>query len=151
MRVENKINGMCFRIVRMLVSFYKKYKEKVLYLFFGGVSFVVNIVLFAICSRIWGLNELLANVISWIVTVVFAFVANRKWVFGITSNSAKKLIRQIMDFFGGRIITLAIEEGILLVFVTWLEFNSILIKVIALIAVIVLNYLISKFWVFIER
>ena len=49
------------------------------------------------------------------------------------------------------LITLVVEEAILLVFITWLGFNSMLIKVIAQVIVIVLNYVISKLVVFKER
>ena len=43
------------------------------------------------------------------------------------------------------------RQAILLVFITWLGFNSMLIKVIAQVIVIVLNYVISKLVVFKER
>lgn len=48
-------------------------------------------------------------------------------------------------------VTLVIEEIILLVFITWLGFNSMVVKVIAQVIVIVLNYVISKFWVFTDK
>ena len=54
-------------------------------------------------------------------------------------------------FFGGRVVTLVIEEIILLVFITWLGFNSMVVKVIAQVIVIVLNYVISKFWIFKDK
>ena len=54
----------------------------------------------------------------------------------------------MLSFFGGRVVTLVIEEIILLVFITWLGFNSMVVKVIAQVIVIVLNYVISKFWIF---
>lgn len=45
-----------------------------LYLFFGGLSFVVSVVTYGIFNLAIGLNELIANVISWIITVTFAFL-----------------------------------------------------------------------------
>lgn len=60
----------------------------------------------------------------------------------------KEFIAQIVSFFGGRVVTLVIEEMILLVFITWLDFPSMVIKVIAQVVVIVLNYVISKLVVF---
>ena len=48
-------------------------------------------------------------------------------------------------------VTLVIEEIILLVFITWLGFNSMVVKVIAQVIVIVLNYVISKFWIFKDK
>ena len=57
-------------------------------------------------------------------------------------------LKQLISFFGGRVLTLVIEEIILGVFITWLQFPSMIIKIIAQIVVIVLNYVISKFLVF---
>lgn len=129
-------------------SFYKKNKEILLYLFFGGLAFVVSIATYAFFYVICGLNELVANVISWIITVTFAFLTNRIWVFDSPVYTVKDFITQLINFFGGRIVTLVIEEAILLIFITWLDMNSMLIKVIAQVVVIVLNYVISKLWIF---
>lgn len=129
-------------------SFYKKNKEILLYLFFGGLAFIVSIATYAFFNVICGLNELVANVISWIITVTFAFLTNRIWVFDSPVDTVKDFFSQLVNFFGGRIVTLVIEEAILLIFITWLEMNSMLIKVIAQVVVIVLNYVISKLWIF---
>ena len=135
-------------ILNMLEPFYKKNKEILLYLFFGGLAFIVSIATYAFFNVICGLNELVANVISWIITVTFAFLTNRIWVFDSPVDTVKDFFSQLVNFFGGRIVTLVIEEAILLIFITWLEMNSMLIKVIAQVVVIVLNYVISKLWIF---
>ena len=91
-----------------------------------------------------GINELVANVLSWIITVLFAFLTNRVWVFQSPTNGVSEFVKQMFAFYSGRVITLIIEEVILLVFITWLGFNSMVIKVI----VILLNYVISKLVIF---
>lgn len=126
----------------------KKNKEILLYLFFGGLAFIVSIVTYAFFNVTCGLNELVANVISWVITVAFAFFTNRIWVFESPVDTVKAFFIQLINFFGGRIVTLVIEEMILLIFITWLGLNSMLIKVIAQVVVIVLNYVISKLWIF---
>ncbi len=126
----------------------KKNKELILYLFFGWLSFMISIGSYFACNTLLCMNELIANIISWIAAVLFAFVTNRVWVFQATTYNIKDFTRQIMTFFSGRCVTLVIEEGILLVFVTWLQFNSLLFKIIAQFVVISLNYIISKFWIF---
>ena len=126
----------------------KKNREILLYLFFGGLAFVVSITTYAFFNVFCGLNELAANVISWVITVAFAFFTNRIWVFDSPVDTVKEFIIQLINFFGGRIVTLVIEEMILLIFITWLGFDSILIKIIAQVVVIVLNYVIGKLWVF---
>ena len=138
-------------ILRIFNPFYKKYKEMLLYLFFGGLSFIVSIATYACFNVGMGINELIANILSWIITVMFAFLTNRVWVFQAPTHTITEFLRQMLSFFGGRVVTLVIEEIILLVFITWLGFNSMVVKVIAQVIVIVLNYVISKFFVFSEK
>lgn len=149
MKVFDKL--MELPILRIFNPFYKKYKEMLLYLFFGGLSFIVSIATYACFNVGMGINELIANILSWIITVMFAFLTNRVWVFQSPTDSVQAFIKQMFVFYSGRVITLVVEEAILLVFITWLGFNSMLIKVIAQVIVIVLNYVISKLVVFKER
>ena len=63
-------------------------------------------------------------------------------------DSAAGFLKQMASFFGGRLFTLIVEEAILAVFITWLGFNSMAVKLVAQVVVIVLNYVISKLIVF---
>lgn len=128
--------------------FYKKHKEMLLYLFFGGLSFIVSIGTYALFNVMFSINELIANILSWVITVMFAFLTNRVWVFNSPTKSTNEFIRQLFAFYGGRIVTLIIEEMILFIFITWLNFSSMIVKIIAQIIVIILNYIISKLVIF---
>lgn len=127
---------------------FQQHREVLLYLFFGGLTFIVSIASYALCERLLGMDALVANVVSWVLAVLFAFYTNRKWVFDGQSDGAKGLAAQMASFFGGRMFTLVVEELILLVFVTRLGLDSVAVKVVAQVVVIVLNYFISKFLVF---
>ena len=135
----------CFRVLN---PFYKRHKEVLLYLFFGGLSFLVNVGSFIILNKSLSLNELVANVISWIITVLFVYVTNKLWVFKVDVKTKKGAIFQILSFFTGRLGTLFLEEAILFVFITKMELNSTIVKIVAQIIVIVANYVISKLVVF---
>lgn len=139
---------MQLRGLNVFESFYKKQKEILLYLFFGGVTFVISIASFVFFNSVCSVNELIANIISWVLAVACAYITNRIWVFNSNADSGQRLLKEIIDFVSGRVITLLIEEAILLVFVTWLTFDSTIIKVIAQVVVIILNYIISKLFVF---
>ena len=134
-------------VLRVFEPFYKKHKEVLLYLLFGGLTTVVSIVTFALFIAL-GINELIANVLSWILAVLFAYVTNRTWVFSSDAETKGAVIREMISFFGGRLATLLVEEAILAVFITWLGFPAMWVKVVAQVVVIVLNYVISKFFVF---
>ena len=72
------------------------------------------------------------------------FFTNRVWVFNAPTESVIEFIKQTISFLGGRVITLVIEEVILLLFITILRFPSMPVKGVAQVVVIVLNYVISK-------
>lgn len=135
-------------LLSLFCSLYKKHKEMLLYLFFGGLSFCVSIATYVMFSVLFVIDELISNVLSWIITVAFAFFTNRIWVFEAPTDSLNSFIRQIGKFYAGRIITLAIEEVILLIFIMILCLESIPVKIGAQMIVIVLNYIVSKLLIF---
>ncbi len=125
-----------------------KYREVLLYLVFGGLTTVVSLVSFWLCVYPLKLNVLVANVISWICAVTFAYFTNARWVFEARPETRGEKLRQFVSFYAGRLATLGVEELLLLVFVTWLGCNEMLIKLIAQVVVVILNYVISKLLVF---
>ena len=137
-----------FPVLRIFNPFYKKNKEILLYLFFGGLTFLVSIISYAFLNIQIGWNALIANIGSWILAVSFAYVTNRVWVFDSNAETTADFIKEITSFIGGRVATLVIEELILFIFITNLGMNSMLVKIVAQVIVIVLNYVISKLIVF---
>lgn len=127
---------------------YEKHREVILYLFFGGLTFLLSIFTFALFHITLNINELIANILSWIIAVLFAFFTNRVWVFEAPTKTYKEFISQLSTFLGGRVVTLIIEEGLLFIFITLLHLNSMVIKIFAQVIVIVLNYIISKCIIF---
>ena len=133
---------------RIFESFYQKNREVLLYLFFGGLTFLVSIGSYTFFYVGLHINELIANVFSWVLAVLFAYITNRIWVFQSRIKSKKGIVREMGFFFGGRVLTLIIEEAILFIFITNLHWNGVLVKIAAQIVVILLNYIISKLLVF---
>lgn len=134
------------RILGFAQPLYKKYKEQLLYLFFGALTTIVSIGSFALFTEVIPCDELVANVISWFLAVLFAFLTNRTWVF--QGASEEGFFRQMLSFYLGRVTTLLIEEALLLIFVKWLLWDAMLIKIAAQVVVLVLNYIISKLFIF---
>lgn len=134
--------------LRILEPFYTRNKEVLLYLFFGGLTFLISVVTYAYFAVTLDINELVANVFSWILSVAFAFITNKVWVFQSKTNTVPAFIQEAFSFFAGRIVTLVVEEVILFVFITMLHWSSLGVKVAAQIIIIILNYIISKLFVF---
>ena len=123
-------------------------KEVFLYLLFGGLSFVISVLSYAYFNAVIGLNELVANIISWVLPVTFSYLTNRIWVFDSPTKTCVEFLKQMGSFFAGRIITLILEEIILFIFISWIGLNSLAVKIVAQVIVIVSNYIISKLVVF---
>lgn len=130
---------------------YKKNKEVLLYLFFGGLTFLLSVASYCFFEASCGMDPLYANILSWILAVLFAYVTNRIWVFQSQASGFWELLGEVIRFLSGRLVTLVIEEVILLVFIKYLGFPSIVVKVIAQIVVIVLNYVFSKLLIFVGK
>lgn len=138
---------MTLPVLRLFNGFYVKNKAVLLYLFFGGLTTVISISSFILIDSVLGINEHIANLCSWILAVLFAYVTNRVWVFASRAKG-RGIIAEMGAFFLGRAATLGIEEVILLVFVTVMELNSTWVKIAAQFIVLVANYVLSKFIVF---
>ena len=139
------------KVLRSLEPFYKKNKEILLYLFFGGLTTVVSIGSYIFFEFVIGMSPLIANLFSWIFAVSFAYVTNRIWVFSNIAYGFLEILKEVLVFFTGRIATLVLEEAILFVGITVLGFESVWVKVIGQIVVVVSNYFISKMVVFNTR
>jgi putative flippase GtrA len=139
---------MARRLLRPLRPFYEKYKEPLLYLFFGGLTTLLSIFLYWLFAHPLGVPPLAANVVSWILCVAFAYVTNRTWVFKDKARGPRGILREAASFTVGRLATLGLEELILWLGISVLAVNDLLVKIVAQVLVIVGNYVISKFLVF---
>ena len=107
------------------------FKEGLFYVIFGALTTVVSIVSYIIFLKLLNDNALLANVISWIFAVSFAYITNRIWVFQSRNHGFREILKEIVSFFLGRVATLLLEEVILYVGINMLGIDKILIKLIA--------------------
>lgn len=129
----------------MLNNLYKKYKEIINYLIFGGLTTVVSIVTYALFAKVFNIDYLISNVLSWVLAVLFAYITNKIFVF---ESKSKKNVKEITSFFFFRIISLVMEMIILYIFVDMLHIDDLITKIIAQVIVIVANYVFSKVFVF---
>ncbi len=135
-------------VLRVFAPFYNRHREVLLYLFFGVLTTAISWGSFYLFHYPLAMNELLANVLSWVAAVLFAFLSNRTWVF---SGKKQAFLPEMGKFFASRLATLGIEELILFCFVTCLALNAMAVKMLGNVVVLVLNYVLSKFFVFIKQ
>ena len=136
---------MMLPLLSKFAPFYKKHKSVLLYLLLGGLTTVVWIGTYALFLPV--VSPLIANIFSWVAAVTFAYVTNRTWVFA-SKEKGLAIIQEAFAFYGGRVFTLGLEEVVLYVFITLLFFPPLTVKVFAQVIVLILNYVISKLFVF---
>lgn len=131
-----------------MVSFLNKYKEILLYLLFGGLTTLVNIVVYLLCDDGFHWGTVASTIIAWFLSVVFAFVTNKLFVFESRSAALKTVFFEAVSFFGCRLFSGVLDLGIMWLTVDLLHWNNLLMKVLSNILVIILNYIFSKLLIF---
>ena len=134
--------------VNKLVNIYNRYREQILYLVFGGVTTLISIITYAVFTELADINILIANILSWIISVAVAYATNKSVVFRSDKKGVAQVLTEALSFYAGRLLTLLIEEAILFVFIDLAKLPNMPVKIIAQIIIIVLNYIISKVFIF---
>lgn len=127
---------------------YRKYQEGIDYLFWGGVAFVLSMVLFYIFANMMMMDEQIANVITWIICVIFTYITNRTFVFKSKTSGVKAVTKEFVDFTSARLATLVLENVVLFICIDLLLWHNMVAKLIGQFLVIVSNYVLSKLWIF---
>lgn len=125
-----------------------KYKELISYGIFGVFTTLINIVVYTVCYDKLGIDNVVSNIIAWILSVLFAYVTNKIWVFESKSTELKVLLREMSSFFGCRLATGLLDLIIMYVAVDVMAWNSTLMKCVSNVIVIIANYIFSKLIIF---
>ena len=134
--------------MKTIKKYYYKYKEIILYLLFGGLTTLVNFISYAILAHPLAMPPVAATAIAWLLSVLFAYVTNKIWVFESRRDGKKALLHELAAFFACRAFSGVLDIGIMWVFAELIRFNDLVVKIIYNMIVIVLNYLFSKLWIF---
>lgn len=124
----------------------KDVKEKILYLFFGALTTLVNFVCYYLFTDVIRMHYMYANALAWVLAVLFAYITNRRYVFTVSKKSG--VVREVVAFFSLRGVSGVIDMLLMFVFVTLIGVNDTISKVGVNVLVVALNYLFSKFIIF---
>lgn len=124
-------------------------KEIILYLIFGVLTTVVSLLTYYICTITFlnpnnAIEIQIANILSWITCVTFAFFTNRKYVF----ESKEDIKKEGIKFYISRLSALLIDVVMIFIFVSLLKINDKIIKLVNQVIIIIFNYIASKLFVF---
>ena len=146
----NKKPNFIKRIWNSCWNIYHKNEEIWNYLIVGGLTTLISLITYYICVGTFlnannAIELQVANIISWIISVLFAYVTNRIFVF---KSKEKNILKESTAFVGSRIVTLLLDMLTMFILVTLLHINDKVGKIVSQIIVIVGNYITSKIFVF---
>ncbi|MBS1008695.1 GtrA family protein [Leuconostoc suionicum] len=130
-----------------MISSIEKYKAIILYILFGVLTTIINLVSYTGMIYLhW--NVQLSVILSWLITVISAYLTNRKWVFNSKATTSVELLREFLAFLSSRVLTLILEMIIIWFGVQLLKQDPLIWKLIDNVVVVIFNYIISKLFVF---
>lgn len=133
----------------MIKETFLKYKEIISYLFFGGLSTIVNFITYFIFAKVFQCDEVLGSGIAWLSAVLFAYITNKIFVFKSQKSTFIETIKEAISFFGARVVSgILCDIGTFAVMIKILNINDIIAKIVTQIMVIIVNYIFSKFIIF---
>ena len=129
---------------------YLRYKELINYLIVGVLTTVVSLAVYYGCVTTVldpnnPLQMQLANIISWICAVTFAYFTSRRFVF---ESKNEAVFQEAIRFYLSRVTTLLMDMGIMFVMVTLLSYNDKIAKLVCQVVVTIANYVLAKLIVF---
>lgn len=134
--------------VRKLI---KKYWDILSYLFFGVLTTIVNFLVYFPLYNWFSFSAAVSNAIAWAFAVAFAYLTNKPFVFKSHEWSKEKVIPELTKFVGCRLGSGALETAIIWLTVDMLRWNGNLMKILVSVLVVILNYIGSKWLVFVKK
>lgn len=140
-------------------ALYKKHREGIDYLFWGGVAFVLYMFLYWIFVDRLKWNESFSTFIDNVIVIIFAFFTNKWFVFRSKSGSVKGFFREFISFGLARVFTMVLSVVLTWVGCDLMGYNAesyhipfindaMIVQFIIQVIVIVSNYVLSKLIVF---
>ena len=132
----------------MIMQLFKKYQQPILYLFFGVCTTAVNIITYYLCAHPLHLSVVASTCIAWVISVLFAYITNKWWVFESHTLNPGKVWREFVSFVLCRVATFLFNLAALFVMVDLMKMEFFICKLLISVVVVVLNYVFSKILIF---
>lgn len=138
-------------MLQKLKNFINKHWDILAYLLFGGLTTLVDLLVYVPLYHFLNLSALVSNVAAWTAAVTFAYLTNKRYVFKSHDWSAKTVLPELSKFLGCRVSTGLLETGILALCVDFLGWNGLAMKLVVSGLIVIINYVGSKLLVFRKR
>ena len=135
--------------MKKIKELYLKYKEIINYIIFGVLTTIVNFFVYFLLTKLLVIDEIISNIISWFVSVLFAYITNKIFVFESQKSGFKDIIIEMTSFFLARVFSgICCDIGTFALMIKVFNINDTIAKIVTQIMVIILNYLLSKLLIF---
>lgn len=131
-----------------IINLYQRYREVIDYTIFGGLTTLVNIVAFYFFDTVLGWPYLIANAIAIILSILFAYVTNKLFVFKSDTADFRETALEFFRFIGFRLLSGVADMLAMWVLVDLITMDTNIAKFLTQFIVVVLNYIFSKFFIF---
>ena len=122
------------------------------YLLFGGLTTLINLVVFySLYTWTHWAGYQVATFWAWLLSVIFAYVTNKLFVFNSHQTSSQGVWRELGSFFFFRILSYLLDVVVVAIGIGYLHGNSFFVKIIDNILVVIANYLFSKIFIFKQK
>ena len=122
--------------------------ETIRYLIAGGLTTLVNLIVFAIVRYGMHLGLSLSNFIAIVAAIIFAYFINKYYAFRSNTKGVARAITEFLKFVGGRLFSMVIEIAGVYILAVWNDTPEMLAKILTQVIVVIVNYFISKIFVF---
>ncbi|MBR6199852.1 MAG: GtrA family protein [Spirochaetales bacterium] len=134
----------------IVLDLIKKYKALIAYVFFGICTTAVDVSIYWLAFRVLSIPNVFSAIIAWFFAVSFAFITNKLWVFESKSFEFNIFWIELIKFYTYRIATGVLEVGMIWLAVDIFHWHAMLCKIISLVIIIIIQFIGSKFWIFIN-
>lgn len=134
--------------MQRILHLFRKYREQILYVVFGGLTTLINMAAYWLLCDVLRVPNTPSVAIAWLLSVIFAFVTNKLFVFDSKATDKASLTREALSFFSCRALTGLMDLVIMYVAVDLLHGPNLVWKLISNVLVIIINYVASKLFIF---
>ena len=132
----------------MFIRYKDRYTEYILYIVFGILTTTINFITYFIFTKVIGFSTVTSNLIATAISIIFAYITNKLFVFNSKRNNLGELITELIKFVNARIFTGLLDTLFVFIGVDCIRVNDFVVKTISCIIVVILNYIISKVIIF---
>lgn len=131
-----------------IINLFKKYEEIIRYGFFGVLTTVVNFIVFYYFNSVLETSYIYANSLAIIISIIFAYVTNKKFVFKSQTHTFKQTFYEFLNFISLRLGSGIFDMVSMYLLIDGIGIDTNISKVLTQFIVVVSNYIFSKLFIF---